>query len=232
MTEIVWLVSTDPAQMLELVRYKTSDRKLRLLACACCRLHWNHLTDANLRNAIEVSERFADQEATPAQLSAASRKARRAVAKLREAEAASHEQVRRLMDAGVRDIPQYDYVAMLAAEAISGIAYKAINLVLWIVRRDLWPVEIDPTQRDKPGLLRDIFGNPCRPVTLDPTWQTSTVTALAQRMYESRDFSAMPILADALQDAGCDHPDTLDHCHDNGPHVRGCWLVDLLLEKT
>ena len=231
MTETEWLAATDRAPMLEFIRYKTSHRKLRLLACACSRLLWDDLTDANLRNAIEVSERFADQEATPAQLSAASRKVRRAMVKLEEAEAASREQVRRMIAAGIRDIPQFDYVARLAAHATSSIAYKGIDLALWVVNRR-WPVESDPTQRDHPGLLRDIFGNPFRPVSLDPAWQTSTVTTLAQQMYNTRDFSAMPILADALQDAGCDHTDILIHCHDSGPHVRGCWLVDLLLGEN
>ena len=81
-------------------------------------------------------------------------------------------------------------------------------------------------------LLRDIFGNPFRPATLDPSWLTSTVTALAAQMYDSRDFSAMPILADALQDAGCTNDDILDHCRGDGPHVRGCWVFDLVLGKT
>ena len=80
-------------------------------------------------------------------------------------------------------------------------------------------------------IARDIFGNPFRPVTFDPSWRTPTVTALARGMYESRDFSAMPILADALQDAGCDNEDVLDHCRGPGPHVRGCWVVDLVLGK-
>jgi hypothetical protein len=79
--------------------------------------------------------------------------------------------------------------------------------------------------------IRDIFGNPFRPATLDPAWRTSTVTALAAQVYESRDFGAMPILADALQDAGCDSADILDHCRGGGPHVRGCWVVDLVLGK-
>jgi hypothetical protein len=81
------------------------------------------------------------------------------------------------------------------------------------------------------GLLRDIFGNPFRPVTFDHAWRTPTAVALAQQMYDSRDFSAMPILADALQDAGCDNFDVLDHCREPGPHVRGCWVVDLVLGK-
>ena len=80
-------------------------------------------------------------------------------------------------------------------------------------------------------LIRDIFGNPFRPVAFSPSWRTSTVLALASQMYESRDFGAMPILADALQDAGCDSAEVLDHCRGEGPHVRGCWVVDLVLGK-
>jgi hypothetical protein len=81
-------------------------------------------------------------------------------------------------------------------------------------------------------LLRDIFGNPFRPVTFSPSWRTDTAVALARQMYESREFSAMPILADALQEAGCDNDDILFHCRDaNATHVRGCWVVDLVLGK-
>jgi hypothetical protein len=78
------------------------------------------------------------------------------------------------------------------------------------------------------GLLRDIFGNPFRPVTFAPEWRTDTAVTLARQMYESRDFCAMPILADALQDAGCDNELILDHCREPGPHVRGCWVCDLV----
>jgi hypothetical protein len=80
-------------------------------------------------------------------------------------------------------------------------------------------------------LLRDIFGNPFRPVTFSTSWQTDTAVSLARQMYDSRDFSAMPILADALQDAGCDNDDILNHCRGAGSHVRGCWVVDLVLGK-
>ena len=65
-----------------------------------------------------------------------------------------------------------------------------------------------------------------------PAWRTDTALSLARQMYESRDFSAMPILADALQDAGCDSDDILNHCRGPGPHVRGCWVVDLVLGKS
>jgi hypothetical protein len=81
--------------------------------------------------------------------------------------------------------------------------------------------------------VRELFGNPFRPATFDPAWRTSTAVALARGMYESRDFGAMPILADALQDAGCDDEDILDHCRDaTQVHVRGCWVVDLVLSKS
>ncbi|MCE9560805.1 MAG: hypothetical protein K8U57_01995 [Planctomycetes bacterium] len=80
-------------------------------------------------------------------------------------------------------------------------------------------------------VLRDILGNPFHPVIVVPMWLTSTVVVLARQMYESRDFSAMPILADALQDAGCDNDDVLNHCRNPGSHVRGCWVIDLLLGK-
>ncbi len=80
-------------------------------------------------------------------------------------------------------------------------------------------------------MLREICANPFRPVTFDLAWRTSTITALAQQMYDSRDFTPMPILADALQDAGCENADILTHCRGPGPHVRGCWVVDLVLGK-
>jgi hypothetical protein len=80
-------------------------------------------------------------------------------------------------------------------------------------------------------LIIDIIGNPFRPVVLDPTWLTSTVVALAAGIYGEKAFDRMQILADALQDAGCEDSDVLEHCRDGLPHVRGCWVVDLLLGK-
>jgi hypothetical protein len=80
-------------------------------------------------------------------------------------------------------------------------------------------------------LLRDIFGNPFRPITIDPSWLTSTVNALAQTIYHDRTFDQMPGLADALEKAGCANQRILAHCRGPGPHVRGCWALDLLLGK-
>jgi hypothetical protein len=80
-------------------------------------------------------------------------------------------------------------------------------------------------------LLRDIFGNPFRPVRVDPSSLTPTVTALAQTIYTDRTFDTMPILADALEEAGCTNDDILAHCRGGGEHVRGCWVMDLVLGK-
>lgn len=84
------------------------------------------------------------------------------------------------------------------------------------------------------NLLRDIFGNSFRPLVLDPswlTWQDGTVIKLAQGIYEERAFDCMPVLADALEEAGCTEGEVLAHCRQPGTHVRGCWGVDLLLAK-
>jgi hypothetical protein len=84
------------------------------------------------------------------------------------------------------------------------------------------------------SLLRDIFGNPFNTTTLAPpwlTWHGGLLDSMAQRMYDSRDFSDMPVLADALEEAGCQDQDILGHCRSGGEHVRGCWVVDLLLGK-
>jgi hypothetical protein len=94
------------------------------------------------------------------------------------------------------------------------------------------PERIAEEDRLQCDSLRDIFGNPFRPVTLAPAWLTSNVTALAQSIYTDRAFDRLPILADALEDAGCDNADILEHCRQPGEHVRGCWVVDLILGKS
>jgi hypothetical protein len=81
------------------------------------------------------------------------------------------------------------------------------------------------------NLLRCTFGNPFSPVTLDPAWRTPAVVQLARSLYEERRFEDMPVLADALEEAGCQDATVLEHCRGPGPHVRGCWVLDLLLGK-
>jgi len=84
-------------------------------------------------------------------------------------------------------------------------------------------------------LLRDIFGNPFRPITIAPTWlvwNDGVTRKLAQAIYEERAFDRLPILADALEEAGCANADLLNHCRQPVEHVRGCWVIDLILGKS
>jgi len=117
----------------------------------------------------------------------------------------------------------------LKSEHVEG-CYRLLNPTAHRRASDYLPYGLQNNLCDS---IRDIFGNPFRPVTFDAEWRTSTAIALAKHIYESRDFSAMPILADALQDAGCDNDDVLNHCRDpQQVHVRGCWVVDGILGKS
>ena len=90
----------------------------------------------------------------------------------------------------------------------------------------------EPPLPGRADLLRDIFGNPFCPVTSDLSWLTSNVIDLAQGIYADHAFECMPILGDALEDAGCDNADILNHCRQPGEHVRGCFCLDLILNKS
>lgn len=209
MTEAEWLACAEPGPMLERITVP-GHRKSRLFACTCCRRIASLITLKAMQT-IEVAERFADGNATGDDLYEAHPK--KAPSKTRA------------------DFSQ----TYAAAEAVCCAVAEKLDAIR-VMQAQSWAAAAS-TDRHAEGaaqanLLRDIFGNPFRPMTLDPQWRESTVVALAQQMYESRDFSAMPILADALQDAGCDNDDILTHCRDaNGVHVRGCWVVDLVLGK-
>jgi hypothetical protein len=187
--------------MFQSVRGRATDRKMRLFACACCRAVWHWLDDDRSRRAVEVAELFADGAATPAQLTAAWSDA---------ADAAWGRDLRK--------------AATLAAMA----AADAADNVL-----DFRP---PPTRRfgtaARTALLRCVFGSPFRPPpAVDPrwlSWNGGTVAKMAAAVYEQRRFADLPILADALEDAGWTDAAILAHCRAPGEHVRGCWVVDLL----
>jgi hypothetical protein len=104
-----------------------------------------------------------------------------------------------------------------------------------LIRSQLWLGLADGAaeQRQQCCLLHDIFGN-FRPVSIDPAWlawNDAALVKLAQAIYDDRAFNPLSVLADALQEAGCDIPEILGHCRGPGPHVRGCWVIDLVLGK-
>ncbi len=96
------------------------------------------------------------------------------------------------------------------------------------VERAAYPERV---HREFCNQFRDVAGNPFRPIVADPEWLTPTVQAIAASIYEDRAFDRLPILADAFEEAGCTNADVLLHCRKPGEHVRGCWVVDLVLGK-
>jgi hypothetical protein len=111
----------------------------------------------------------------------------------------------------------------------------------WPERAAEWAVEVAKTRSERQrrlqrALVHCVFGNPFRPSSLLPgpvlTWNDGTVRRIAEGIYQARAFGRLPILADALLDAGCDDEAILAHCREPGPHVRGCWVVDLILGKS
>ena len=245
MTEAEWLAATDPRPMLDSLRGKASERKLRLFAAACCRRNWHALSEDVSRPGVEVIERYADRSATARELEDVHRAARaqgkdfeklcqwRRNTRGPSSEADSYywdsQQAYLIAHASQRD----DYLGMVLVYTTECKLRDAVGFRAATDRsaHEEWQRLRDADRADLANLFRDVFGNRFRPVTADPAWLTSTVVALASGIYADRAFDRLPILADALQDAGCDNADVLGHCRGPGPHVRGCWVVDLLLGK-
>jgi hypothetical protein len=214
--------------MLEFLKGKASDRKLRLFAVACCRRIWHLFTDKQSRRAVEVAERLADGQADPAEVADTGTEIEELLA-LKQQEwigEASRSEAAYLY--GYRD----QWPIILAQSAVGeDVTTEWVDLAGSIANTDE-AARADRTAQA--ALLRDIFGNPFRPITLDPawlTWHDGLIPSMANRIYDSRDFRDMPVLADALEEAGCQDQDILRHCRLGGEHVRGCWVVDLLLGK-
>jgi hypothetical protein len=214
-TEVEWLTCRDPTLLLRHYRRAApTDRKLRLFAVLCCRRVWARLPDDRCREAVAVCERFAEGTATRAELEVAQSGAEAAFTEYDDRD--GWETAASAVSAACEVTDLLVFVGQTARETA---------LLVW--PRDRRRAEYQWQCR----VARDIFGNPFRPVPFASDWRTDTTLTLARQMYDARDFSAMPILADGLQDAGCDSADILDHCRGLGPHVRGCWCVDLVLGR-
>jgi hypothetical protein len=205
MTEAERLQSGDPRAMLVTIRDRVSDRKLRLAACACCRAVWPALRKSS-RKAVEVAEQLADGPIS--------------------------EQIR---DAAARAAIEAACTAGWGAEGAADMAYKAVLNDGWYAAD--WTVGYGPDQAREAALLREVFGPlPFRVVSVPPSvsaWNDRHIVRLAQAVYDERRWGDMPVLGDALLDAGCDNDDMLAHCRQQGGvHVRGCWVIDLLLGNS
>jgi hypothetical protein len=275
MDEKKWLACTDPHVMwgplLHLVSRPHDEirRKGRLLVCALCRRHWHLLTDYRSRQAVEVAERFADDQASADELRAGLERASRAIvhdysagqelrydqarAPRRAACSAACMAQCAVTDQWLDAVHVTGYAtqaAVQAAYAVQGgaLVYREREQFIGIssidddedfltMREPYWPGEtVIANMEDQVlvSLQRDIFGNPFRPVPVDGGWlhwNNGCIPKIAGSIYEERAFDQLPVLADALEDAGCTNQDLLDHCRQPGEHVRGCWVVDLIIGK-
>jgi hypothetical protein len=224
MTEAEWLNETECSQRMmyalrerRLPRTKAGRRKFRLFACGCCRAAWGRLPDARLGYAVEIAERFADGLASQDELEAA----RAAVSWMREDSS---------QPAGT---PLHARVAIdMAVATTEAQAYEA---AFSMTATSLPLAGCSGGERAGEAalchLIRCVFGNLFGLVAMSPDWCTPTTVALARSIYEGCHFEGLPVLADALEEAGCDNTDLLSHLRGPGPHARGCWVLDLLLDQ-
>ena len=240
MTEEEWMACNDPTPMLEFLSVpggdnavlefsaeRVSRRKMRLFCVACCRMVWTHFVEPEVMRAVELSETFADDPTVHSALCEASR----VVNDINDEEWFSGF-AGGPTTPGLWDRTAVAWEASKVTVRPEGVAAKVV-----IVAGEV--DENGPTSQMNAALLRDILGPlPFSPITLNPTWLTPTVLNLARAAYEERALPSgelapdrLGVLSDALEEAGCDNEDILNHLRSPGPHVRGCWGLDLLLGK-
>jgi hypothetical protein len=221
MTESEWLACDTPTLLLAHVREMISPRKDRLLAIGACSVVGDLLPDVRGRPYLFVAEAYADGRVSELDL-------QWAAGKMIAAGTGNSAVVNRV-EWTRAEIDAMDAVARCLEPSQSFVAMLTVQRILSAVAHHGTP------ERNTPELIQlihDVMGNPFRSAAVDPRWLTSTVVALADAIYADRAFDRLPILADALEDAGCADADILAHCCGPGPHVRGCWVVDAVLGKT
>jgi hypothetical protein len=212
MTEVEWLQSESFGDVVYPLREVQNSRKWRLFAVACVRQIW-HLVPDRFQHAVNVAERFAERKATQEDLASAWWTYRAAFGAAERAACWATCPTGNITIRGSDNVPGYAFEAIRLAEGDEAAAALRRALI---------------------ALLRDIFGNPFRSSILDPAWlraNDGTVERLACGIAEELCFEQMPILGDALEDAGCSDAAILEHCRGPGPHVHGCWVIDLLMGK-
>lgn len=239
MTESEWQSCTDPKAIIGFLGRWASNRKLWLFACGACRGHVDLMSDARCRAVVEVGERYADGHAGTKELREASEEAfcrRDDLEGDRLAEARAIVAAFAVVDPDERDsaLPAFKTASKVEQTSDDLIHLAELGLPSERGGDEAASDRQRAAERERAAqchVLRDIFGNPFRPASIDPAWLSSNVVALARTIYEERAFDRMPELADALEAAGCHAVDILDHCRQAEPHVRGCWVVDAILGK-
>jgi hypothetical protein len=225
MTEAQWRRCASPEALLNHLTDRASPRKLRLYAVGCCRRIWHLLTDERCRHAVCRAQDFVDGRASAAELEAAGR----------------------LVASVARVWGEPGSPAARSSHALGGAAWAATRGSAWLAAwdaawdarmaaRDLVPdTDWEKERLWQASLLHDLFGNPFRPPRLDPAWllhNDGAVVQMARVIYDEDRFGDLPILADALEEAGCARGDMLEHCRERTAHYRGCWVVDAVLGFT
>jgi hypothetical protein len=250
MTEAEWLACTDPRPVLRSLAGKVGPRKMRLCAAACCRRVWHLLPDERCRRAVEVAERYADRLASRQDLAAAHAGASAACQAASAASgrfgpfalmgatyaaqtvAWSTHPTKRTYGSSAADSAE----AAVTYSAFSGIALRS---VFTDADHERWSTTHASERAAQVLLLRDVLGAASLPAVGGAAWRTADVVRLAEAAYEERTLPAgtlgparLAVLADALEEAGCADAELLGHLRGPGPHVRGCWAIDLLTGRS
>jgi hypothetical protein len=251
MTEAEWLACTEPTPMLEFLRDKVSDRKLRLLACAVAPVLLGEAGEEDSRRKIDAIEGLAEyadlKQFAPMMCTVRSHK-RGTFYNYLHPDAPPYVMPGSIMipgitfgrvdsEDGIEELDADFFGVVVEVVADSGTVVEELAPLCHMISLDDVEAIYDDDYWHEPmtHLIRDIFGNPFRPVSVNPAWQTPTVLALAQAAYDERalpsgelDPVRLAVLADAVEEAGCDNADILTHLRQSDIHVRGCWAVGLL----
>lgn len=240
MTEAEWLACEEPRRMLRFLADKASGRKLRLFAIACSRGFVIPANAVASEAVFRVGERIADGEdsyvargsASPlAELRTGHREADLLTIQFFDDDAGAAAEWASWMAVGIRESDARD--ASLSPEA------RGLEALIQFQPSFSSPECVAAARAEsmvQAGLLRDLAGDLFRPGTLDPAHRTPTAWRIAQAAYEERelpsghlDIARLGVLSDALEEAGCTDEALLSHLRSPGPHVRGCWALDLVL---
>jgi hypothetical protein len=232
-----WQQCAEPEAMVEYYgkRKCFTERKARLIMLACCQRHPGFMKHSSVRPSLAtLVKHYADPNAPDKPLDSPEA---RSLHKMLDEH--TDQMIRRpncnrmafVMRCAVLVAAEPVSVMKQRQQAFEHLVYSCMHDVAVAIGKNIRP---DPAEwAAQADILREVLGNPFKPVTVKPAWLTDTVVALARHAYQTEDFSTLPILADALQDAGCENADILNHCRASKQvHVRGCWVVDLVLDKA
>lgn len=232
-----WMTA-DLNEMLALSVGRVSPRKLDLFNLWCCRALRPYMTDARSRAAVRFAEEQVDQgweDANEAdEIQANAKRATEEVSRWARATKRPAE---------LRNRRVYVHAALVAQQTVShdspnrgvkpNAQFTAYALAWANGDRNFNGEDLrDSRFRSLEAIFRDLVANPFQQVRFDPNWRTIDVIGIARAIDAEHEFGRLPMLADALMDAGCWDEAIIGHCRGQGPHARGCWLVDLILDRS